>query len=277
MDKTNSISDVVGTCQADACTWDDYATIGICASVEDISSRAELIPQINDTRSARTRIAGVSWSPPVVTRTSRETFWMAAPSETSRNYARNETVTLISEIYVGYLSPCDRGGQPWSNITWGGYRKASDWTILKGTLNVCVQTLKSSFNNSMRTEIVESRSDLRWDNSNEVCISEPYKGDKFCVGSRDIMQWSYLLKKSVKGAAELNPGPGGSNVFKGQWTPLIVNEIVGPMPLKCNSTLFPSLGIQGFTRRINSIATSMSNTFVLSPNTFLHAANRIEG
>jgi hypothetical protein len=43
-----SLSDVAGTCQADACTWDPYQTLAVCVSVADVSTAGLLSNSLRD-------------------------------------------------------------------------------------------------------------------------------------------------------------------------------------------------------------------------------------
>tara|TARA_R110002003_G_scaffold46_21_gene3874 strand:+ start:13317 stop:14207 length:891 start_codon:yes stop_codon:yes gene_type:complete len=266
LDRNNSISDVVGTCQAEACTWDEYTTLAVCASIEDISSKAEMFIRNDSGHLPAMRISGAQWNPPSSSPNGEDTFWMAAPTKLPETLqigrtvvGQNGSMPPLGEIYVAYFPSCNDDNKAWEFGVIGNYRNASNWRIFKGTLNICIQTLKASFNNSMTTQIVDTREDLRWSREYLSCLSEPYKGDKYCVGSSDMVQWSTLLERNFKGAATL--APGGDNYFVGQWTPLVVDDIIGPTPTTCNATLGPGYGLEGFTRRVNNVAISISNAY----------------
>jgi hypothetical protein len=70
-------------------------------------------------------------------------------------------------------------------------------------------------------------------------------------------QWSESIRGTLKGAASMYDGV--DNYYTGQWVPGIVADILGPKPETCNPNLGPGYGFEGFARRINNIATSMTN------------------
>ncbi|KAF2027809.1 hypothetical protein EK21DRAFT_102269 [Setomelanomma holmii] len=248
LNRNNSISDIVGTCQAESCTGDDYTTLAVCESVEDISSQGVSYNRSNSTSpSTGVRLAGAGWQPPSLGYDDEDTFWMYAPqtftdgTQATSSPVQNGTLPPVSEIYLAYLPPCDDRNED-RNLA---------------TLSICIQGLRSSFNNTMRTEIVETRHDLKWNDHYEHCLTEPYKGDNFCIGAPDIAQWNMMLERTFKDSAYLNAG--GDNYFKGQWALLIVNDVVGPTPAFCNPNMGLGYGFEGFTRRANNVAISISN------------------
>jgi hypothetical protein len=42
LDDKKAISDVNSECSAETCKWDEYTTLAVCASIEGVSSNAEL-------------------------------------------------------------------------------------------------------------------------------------------------------------------------------------------------------------------------------------------
>ena len=58
LDESISLSDVKGNCSAEACRWENYATLAVCASIEDVSSSIEVHKR---SAYANTRISGLSW------------------------------------------------------------------------------------------------------------------------------------------------------------------------------------------------------------------------
>ncbi|KAF2261613.1 hypothetical protein CC78DRAFT_583543 [Lojkania enalia] len=51
--------------------------------------------------------------------------------------------------------------------------------------------------------------------------------------------------------------PGGQKLFWGEWGPILAAEILGSNVQNC--TKEPGLGIEGFRRRMSTVAASMSN------------------
>lgn len=140
---------------------------------------------------------------------------------------------------------------------------SSNWKAHKATLSLCLQTLESTFNKTMKTTIIDTSRDLNWEYANgsqpegTVCLTRQYDGLDFCLGRDDLMRWSSAIQKTWEGAALLLKG--ADNYYTGQWVPNIIGDILGPTPAVCNPDLGPGYGLQGFTRRVQNIAISMSN------------------
>ena len=273
LDDNKSISDVQGSCFAEACKWDEYTTLAVCAAVEDISSSVEI--RKDSAKLHQSRIRGASWEPPAQSTTNvPDTFWSSAPFNDS-SQVRNGNLPPISNIYTAYFPPCNKQKQSWGNDDqWTVERDtASNWKAYKATLSLCLQTLSSAFNSTMETKIMETRKDLKWKSSDagKICLAEPYKGDIFCVGEQDIQQWSSSLQRTLDGAAMLQVG--ADNYYTGQWVPNLVADIIGPSPAKCDPTVSSGYDLEGFTRRINNLAISMSNALrtgnTTSPDSFV--------
>jgi hypothetical protein len=118
----------------------------------------------------------------------------------------------------------------------------------------------------METTVVETHRNLKWVQTETVmedgdtfiiCLAEPYENLEFCVGKDDLIQWSGAIQKIWEGAGLL--WKNADNYYTGQWVPNIIGDIFGPAPAICNPNLGPGYGFEGFQRRINNIAISMSN------------------
>jgi hypothetical protein len=258
LNDAQSISDIKGNCSAEACRWDGYTTLAICAAIEDVSSKIELR---NDTSGyASARISGTSWQPPDQSLSYRNTnFWMAAPFKDSANVT-DGNLPSISDIFVTYYPPCDDQNEARQELDWlRGSFIASNWKAMKGTLSLCLQTLKSEYNTTMETTVVDTHTDVKWKLVSEyqVCLAEPFNGENFCVGTSNLRQWSSSLKKSLESAAEIQAG--GDNYYTGQWVPQIVQDILGPTVASCDPSQDPGFGLTAFKRRTNNIAIAMSN------------------
>jgi hypothetical protein len=233
----------------------------ICTSIEDVSSQGEI--RNNTKKIPGFRLQGTSWVPPSQALLDvRDTFWMAAPFKDSSTI-KNEELASIADIYVAHYPPCNEQkqsrGADWSKQ----FNDASNWKAYKGTLSLCLQTLSSTYNNTMNTTVIETQKELRWKSFDKnkdngtVCLTKPYKGDNFCVGQGDLMQWSTSLARTLEGAASMQEDY--DNYYTGQWVPNIVGDIMGPNPVACDPNLGPGYGLEGFTRRVNAIAIAMSN------------------
>jgi hypothetical protein len=56
-----SMSDVKGNCSAEACKWEQYTTLAVCTSIEDVSSSIEVLQDANANGFAIARISGATW------------------------------------------------------------------------------------------------------------------------------------------------------------------------------------------------------------------------
>jgi hypothetical protein len=261
LDDKKTLSDVVGNCSAEACQWNEYTTLAVCASVEDVSSQGQV-------RNERFSISGTSWVPPSQGLSGQpDTFWMAAPFQDVTKLT-NGKMLPISDIFMAYYPQCNDQNQtrgdlkPWRSQL----SEASNWKAFKGTLNLCLQTLSSSYNNTMNTTITETHKGLTWkltDPKNTVsqigavCLSEPFQNKDYCVGERDLMQWASSIQRTWEGAAAMQED--WDNYYTGQFVPNIVADVIGPNPVMCDPNLGPGYGLEGFTRRINNIAVAMTN------------------
>ncbi|KAH7094363.1 hypothetical protein FB567DRAFT_556016 [Paraphoma chrysanthemicola] len=249
-----SPSDIVGDCMSEACSWQPYTSLAVCASIEDISSRGVMYN--NSQGYPNLRIAGANWQPPSQELSGTDIFWMAAPVGDPGNLTTARP-TAITEIYVAYYPACNSTNQPRQGVgeeMTEPRRNASNWKVFKGTLSACVQTLNSTYNNSMTTTIIDTQRDLNWTRD----LLTHYKGEEFHISQKELDQWAALFERTLKGAAMLCEGC--DNYYKGQWVPVIVNEIIGPTPWKCDPSLGLDYGLKGFTRRLNNIAISLSNS-----------------
>jgi hypothetical protein len=262
LEEKKSVSDVAGICSAEACRWDEYTTLAVCAAVDDVSSSGEI--RVNPKKLPEFRISGTSWVPPSQTLSVADSFWMSAPY-TAPLDIRDDTLSPIANIYVAYYPPCNDQKQSRGNYSqWTNQLKdASNWKAYKGTLSLCLQTLKSTFNNTMETIVLQTQKDLHWKahdkfgTNGTVCLEQPYRGDNFCVGERDLEQRSSSLAQTWEGAASIQAD--SDNYYTGKWVPNIVDDVIGPNPTVCDPDLGPGYGMEGFTRRINNIAIAMSN------------------
>jgi hypothetical protein len=258
LDDEKTLSDVVGNCSAEACKWEKYTTLAVCASVEDVSSQGQI-------KNGQFSISGTSWQPPSQPlRDQPDTFWMNAPFTDLSNLTDGK-MRPISDIYVAYYPQCNaQGHSRGSYDEWKKQRTdASNWKAFKGSLNLCLQTLSSTFNNTMNTTVIDTHRALTWkpkigrDGVDSVCLSQPFQGNDYCVGGKDLGQWPSSIQRTWEGAAAMQAD--WDNYYTGQWVPNIVADIIGPNPVICDPNLGPGYGLEGFIRRINNMAVSMTN------------------
>jgi hypothetical protein len=268
LETNRNISDVRGHCSAEACKWNDYTTLAVCGSVEEVAGEVRNVSGSRGGAIPRFSISGASWKPPMQRLTVQDTFWMAAPFREPANVTDGR-LPPVSEIFVAYYPPCNSHNKTravedpdqWAT----GVNDAANWKAYKGTLSLCLQTLSSTYNNTMQTRVVNTQNELKFrphnpmkDRGVPLCLSESNQGDEFCVGDGDLEQWTSALARSLEGAASIERS-GSDNYYTGQWVPSMVGDILGPTPADCNPNLDEVYGLQGFTQRIDNIATAMSN------------------
>lgn len=273
LDNDKSISDIKGNCSAEACTWEDHTTLAICSSVEETSGMVQ-----NDTKNMpRFSIPGTTWQPPAQPLSIADSFWMAAPYQDSSNITAGE-MPSIAEIFIAYYPPCDKTNKQRTYADWNAQvNDASQWKAYKATLTLCLQTLSSTYNNTMQTTVVDTNKELKWTENGQsqyngtVCLIQPHGGDEYCVGEGDLTEWTSAISRTWEGAASIEED--GDNYFTGQYVPNIVGDVMGPAPANCNPDMDPSYGRDGFKRRIDNLAIAMSNALrtgnTTSPSSFV--------
>ncbi|KAF1937071.1 hypothetical protein EJ02DRAFT_477847 [Clathrospora elynae] len=221
---------------------DVYQTLAIYASIDDVSSSGIIANSSED--APIFSITGESWQPPSQLLTVPDTFWITSPFK-DPGELENDKMRSIADIFVGYYPPCNDQSQ--TRLDWRGeLNNASNWKAFKGSLTLCLQTLDSSFNSTMRTTI--------------TCLSDRHGDDDFCVGGADLLEWSAQVSRSLNGSASIYFEY--DNYFTGQWVPKILTDIIGETPAYClpDAETGVGLGLEGFMRRINNIAVYMTNT-----------------
>ncbi|KAJ5024438.1 hypothetical protein J3E72DRAFT_344552, partial [Bipolaris maydis] len=78
LDDVSSPSDVIGSCQAEACTWAPYQTLAVCSIVEDLSADGTMTSAVSSDPgdSEVYSIGPGSWDRTQGDVNLPETFWM---------------------------------------------------------------------------------------------------------------------------------------------------------------------------------------------------------
>ncbi|KAL6703032.1 hypothetical protein ACN47E_010308 [Coniothyrium glycines] len=256
------LADIVGYCNAEACEWPLYTTLAICATSEEVSSLGSVSNHtVGEQGVPVFSINGTDWVPPTVYLTEPDTFWMKSQLH-DPEILEQDKLPSLADIYVAYLPMCDGVGETIPN--WRErVNTASEWRAYKGTLNLCLQTLKSDMNTTMSTEIISTQTDLSWkkinpnNSSSILCLTAPQGKDEFCVGGNDLLQWASQMAFYFNGAASLTAHDAGQNYYAGAWVPNILNDVLGEDRSVCAGTAPPEFN--GFEQRMQYIATSMTN------------------
>ncbi|KAF2727672.1 hypothetical protein EJ04DRAFT_581854 [Polyplosphaeria fusca] len=261
-----SPSNVTGLCEGDFCTWDEYTTIAMCTSFEEITT--SLYHFDNDTSNLAFSVRPLDYGFSVENSGfGLISFWMTSTHENLTPVDSLEGFLNISDVYLLYYPPCDDQGnsrfEEWST----DLKDLKNWQAYKATFNVCLQTLNSTYNSSMQTKIIETRKDFEWHtNSTGNFCTSPADDETYCIGTKDVEQFQLQFKSMFNGSGSF--WPGGDNYYSGRWVPIVALDVMGPDPTKCDTS--PSIGMTGFQRRVDNIAMSITNTMRLG-NTSISA------
>ena len=268
------LSDVRAFCPTGQCSWDPYTTLGVCTSTEDIS--AQLIYQKdNDTSPFKRNIVTL----PGVTVSPYPTFWTTTVfgfgngtigqggqlAERNAFDLKNPDSNLddLAQIYLAYQDPCLRKGEA------DHENKLESWRAFKGKVRLCLQTLKTDFNTSTNTTVIQSRTDLTWNGTENFIFLDWNKGplaswktrlsnnqEEFSMGMVASLFIGGQIAKTFNMSGIFVP-EGDNYVYGNLLVPDFVTDIYGPEPLVClNST---EIGFKGFTRRLGNIAIGLTN------------------
>ncbi|KAJ4294242.1 hypothetical protein N0V90_007932 [Kalmusia sp. IMI 367209] len=169
----------------------------------------------------------------------------------------------LAHIYLACQDPCRMKDTLDSS--------KESWMAFKGTIRLCLQTLKTIHNTSTDTTLVGSYTNLTW-----TAAKAPLP-PQVSVLTRGQGNWTTRLDNNPENftidfaTTELLGGqlatsfnlsasfvPGGDNYFYGSmFASNFVSEVLGPDPLICpNSTEY---GIKAFDKRMANVATGLTN------------------
>ncbi|PSN65754.1 hypothetical protein BS50DRAFT_397207 [Corynespora cassiicola Philippines] len=254
----NTLSDVVGHCPGDYCTWEEHRTLAVCSSLEDLSSSVYSLNPF-DTDYTEMSVRELDPAPDFVNGT-RSSFWTAtrnastvADDQGEDKDHRKLAETGIADIFVGYFPPCAYN----SDELWSESREdPKRWKAHRATLEYCLHTIKPTSNSSMETKIIETKKDLKWEKDEKnprYCHTE--NGEDFCV--RDSWQMARQLDQIFNGMGSYWSVDNGDNYYKGPWTLFLTNDILGDNVSRCDTD--PNLGFAGFQRRMDNVAVAITN------------------
>lgn len=251
--RVNTPSDVTGDCVSERYDWEPYWTLAICPTVEDVTlgitsanpGTVEGIPMIGPTLSNSTFMTLAIASDP----TYRQMVGIALSNLTI------EQRGTISDSLLLWYPPCTPN---W----YQSHKDQQYWRAHRAKLNLCLQRLNSSFyNSSMHTEVIESKVDVAWraesvvnSTSSDICGDSP--DATHCVSDQFLASWAFNLFEILNQTA--STAPGGDNYYDTNWIRTFVTDIMGANPTACSEDA--SLGLPAFQRRMQNIASAMSNT-----------------
>jgi hypothetical protein len=255
-----SASNVTSKCPGSRCTWEPYTTLALCYSVEDVTStlvehKQELVGPAVFSPAALDQFR----PPPNGRNRWYNTFWTEAVYYSNHDVPWSYNLSHIADAFVVAFDPCKNPDLNTGNST-GQWHNVSVWTAYRGTIGLCLQTLNSSFKGATtNTTVIQTRQavDLRWDkDADNYCTSIDGDPARYCVDDKAMHSLGATIENVFSGSASLFNG--GSNEFTTDWIFTLAQDILGPSPNLCNEG--PRFGINGFSRRLNNIATSMTNS-----------------
>jgi hypothetical protein len=248
-DSYRSLSNVTGSCDTNHCEWEPYTTLAICSTVEDVSSLITKVEPV-ELGDPRLHLSQGDFVKPT-------TFWSQSVGDFSGLTGTNNDLRWysIAEIYLIYSSPCEN-----TSIF---HNVSQNWRAYKATFSLCLQTLNSSYINSiLRTEILREEKEIAWEDrySQENVYAHPLCGnldredEDYCTDMLYLQSANKQLTSTFTTTAVLDV----DNAYSTAWGPTLVADVLGSNPQNCtlNET---TLGFNGFTRRIKNVAISMSN------------------
>lgn len=273
-------SNATGHCPTEYCTWDPYTTLGVSVITEDITSMLvrqpdmpAIVPQTNHSFE-RTEIGDQGYL-------NQSTFQLDTKWIFNHEYPtpenNNGRLPDLAHIYLSYYDPC-------LNL-----EKSSDWRDLKywrgfkASFKLSLFRLKSTYRQTMNTEILQTYDDLGWSNSSYpsiaglverhmYCVEQD--SDKFCIRSDklsalgDNLDWAMnpnMMWASYIPVALNSTKVGGATELSYQMkyadrAQYLMPDVLGKKSIfRCKNET--KIGLEGFTRKMNNVATSLSNSF----------------
>lgn len=255
-----SPSDVKGSCLTGNCTWGVYQSMGVCATVADVSSTI--------TAKCRTlwrdpNHAGCNYSVPAIDRnptagetvfeTSRldRTLWVGASNPLGFKPPGN---TLV-QFYVIYVPDLTSWSESMEYAD--GEDHKEQLIALQATLSLCLHKYNSSMTSSvMNTALLGTDIDLDWQTSHEILegkgfgtVTVTHDGERFWM--------SVLNQKSLYDYLSIQTftGTASSSVLTATQ-----NDVVGAIS---ESLYQDGAGIRGLSALLDNLAVSMSNAYVI--------------
>ncbi|KAL8798264.1 MAG: hypothetical protein Q9182_006810 [Xanthomendoza sp. 2 TL-2023] len=257
--KDISPSDVKGNCVTGNCTWEDYQSLGVCATVTDVSS--SIISKCGKDKTqfkqpgCNYSVAAIDQDPTARNTTLQtykfgETLWVGASD--TQNFKSTGLNTLV-QFYVIYVPDLNR----WESLDFTQDHK-DKLVTLQATLSLCVRKYHTSMTFSVtNTTLLSRETNLDWQTSSEVlegtsfeALAVTHDGDKFVI--REVNQRAFDTHFSVQTftrSASMGIYRGGN---------LTENDIVRRIAV---SLYEDRGGIRGLSDLLDNLAVSMSNTY----------------
>jgi hypothetical protein len=276
LQSNNDPSQVTANCPTNNCTWSPYTTLAFCSSVEDVSSKLSLdctqdSQSCNFTIQDSTLTENPNGYPNLY-------LDLALGEVINFRLFTNPSVYnatshgLVAEMYLLFQRnltlnyPSFDGPNP--NSTTLGF------TVLKGSVNLCLQTFQSiSLNGTIQTNLVSTQGDLTWNLGALNALSDysvwifvngtNYTSTDRSIANLGIFMQSYLdLRASIqepflKSVGGISPFTIENNWYTDAAYYLAV-DVYGQ-----NLIVYDyEYALNGFKARMNNLTVSMTNTYV---------------
>lgn len=258
-----SPSDIKGTCQTGNCTFEDYSSLAICSSVDDVTPTliAHCPPGYSDTRPGCIYTVPdlqtlPTWRRDNFTLTGGDfTLWIGASQVSNNSNGFPSGPDTLVEFFVLYLPDV-------SVLTLDSKANVTASVVaFKGALNLCVQTYQTTITNGdTSTNVKGTQKNLNWQSvsktqgktSVQVFSATDAKGKEYWMEqvTRDTFN-RYLAAAAFFGEySPARPPPGFDR-----------NESTSDAARGLSDRLYNGnpKGMQGMSDLLANVATSMSN------------------
>lgn len=173
----------------------------------------------------------------------------------------------LAHIYLVYQDPCLTEGQPVDQVSLAGKEAFRGF---KSTFKLCLQTLNTTHNASTKTTVLQSHTNLQWSRVQEkdglldvdywktsLTIEDQTDSFLFPVQSAEIIGGQ--VATSLNFSASLRDGAGGGDnyIYGSVLASNFISDVLGNDPVTCQKD--DGLGMKGFQRRIETLATGLTN------------------
>lgn len=168
----------------------------------------------------------------------------------------------IAKTHLFYAPPCEDNSTTSETahhhqLVWV---EPSRWRAHRATWKLCLQTIEASFDNSSLTaKIVDYETDLEWHDTSghpQKCATSKLDGRQYCFSARSHLRMHQVLAEVFNVSARLDIG--AYRYVYTQWSPVLIRDVLGDNVYACSNNN-SQLGFNGFTRKINNVAISLSN------------------
>lgn len=291
-------------CATDHCTWEPYTTLGMSVISEDVTNLLVTEPDMP----ALFPFANHSWDrtrsfliPLNETTFQIDTRWVFSEEYPTPAAESEEKLPDLAQIYLSYYDPClNRKNDP-------NWRDLKYWRGFRASFRLALLTLKSTYEQHMTTEVVQTYDDLSWTISPIISPTRlverqlyctEHDGENFCLRNDKIdtlgEQLDYAMDPSSKLSFQLDVSildrevSNKSLVMWASYMPVILNETKSGGVTETSyflnyaeraqyllpdvlgaKTMFTcenetGVGLEGFTRKMDNMAISLSNAYVPS-------------